>query len=221
MRTYSSRRWRSGLSLTELVVLVAVMGIVAMIFLPYIAQQRRPQHGKSPRIKCIYNLKNVGLAFRIFATDNNDLFPPQVMVSNGVAQSQIDAMNVFRWLSNELSTPKILSCPADAKREAADLKVNFDTMAAKNISYFASLTANETNPQAFLAGDRNLMTNGKAVGPGILELTTNSGVSWSKEIHVEQGNIAMADGSVQQMSSARLRIDVGQQDLATNYLVFP
>ena len=161
MRTQFSKRSRAGLSLTELVVLVAVMGIVAMIFLPYIAQQRRPKG--APRIKCINNLKNVGLAFRIFATDNNDLFPPQVMVSNGVAQSQINAMNVFRWLSNELSTPKILSCPADAKREAADLKVNFDTMAGKNISYFASLTANETNPLAFLAGDRNLMTNGKPV----------------------------------------------------------
>ena len=65
------------------------------------------------------------------------------------------------------------------------------------------------------------MTNGRAVGPGVFGLTTNSGPSWSKEIHVEQGNIAMADGSVQQMSNARLMQAVMDQNLGTNFLAVP
>jgi hypothetical protein len=207
-------RGRAGLSLMELMVLVAVMALVAMILLPYLARSKA--HPNRIRIKCVDNLKNVGLAFRIFATDNNDLFPGQVMASNG--WHKVDVANVYQWLSNELSTPKILYCPNDTQRQEA---ARFTSLAPKNISYFASLSASETNPVMFLAGDRNLMTNGKAVGPGVFALTTNSGVGWTKEIHVEQGNITMADGSVQQMSSARLRQAVGAQEVGTNWLAIP
>src|SRR5688500_13156305 len=159
-------RERAGLSLMELMVLVGVMALVAMIFLPYLARPKR----HPTRIKCVNNLKNVGLAFRIYATDNNDLFPGQVMASNG--WHKVDVVNVYQWLSNELSTPKLLICPNDTKRDEA---ANFALLAPKNISYFASLSASETNPIMFLAGDRNLMTNGNAVGPGVFALTTNSG----------------------------------------------
>ena len=203
---------RAGLSLVELMVLVGVMALVAMIFLPYLAGRHRP----ASRVKCVNHLKNVGLAFRIFATDNNDMFPAQVMASNG--WHKIDVVNVYQWLSNELSTPKLLICPNDIRRQEA---ANFATMAAKHVSYFASLSASETNPATFLAGDRNLMTNGKAVGSGVFALTTNSALGWTKEIHVEQGNICMGDGSVQQFSNARLSQAVKDQEVGTNYLAIP
>jgi prepilin-type processing-associated H-X9-DG protein len=40
-------------------------------------------------------------------------------------------------------------------------------------------------------------------------------------MHNGQGNIVMGDGSVQQMSSSRLRSEFPRQDSATNYLVIP
>jgi type II secretory pathway pseudopilin PulG len=214
-RMKMERRGRAGLSLVELVVLLAVMALVAMVFLPYLAGRHRP----ASRIKCVNNLKNVGLAFRIFATDNNDLFPGQVMASNGVELANMDVVKVLASLSNELSTPKILICPKDEKRQEA---ANFASLTAKNISYFASLTAEETNPVMWLAGDRNLLMNGKAV-TGVLELTTNTPLAWSKEMHVEQGDICMADGSVQQFSNARLAQSLrsNDQEVGTNYLSIP
>ena len=48
-------------------------------------------------VQCVNNLKQIGLAARIWATDNNNIFPPD-----------------FISMSNELATPKILLCPADA-----------------------------------------------------------------------------------------------------------
>jgi prepilin-type processing-associated H-X9-DG protein len=202
-------------------VLVAVMGVLAMVILPYMARSRVPAH----RIKCVSNLKNVGLAFRIFATDNNGLFPPALMLSNGQEITKIDAVSVFRVLSNELSTPILLYCSQDAKRTKAVAPVNFNTMTAMNISYFASLSANETNPLSILAGDRNLMLNGKLVAPGVTAMLTNASAAWtwSKEIHNERGNIAMADGSVQQMNNlgTRFRNAVAEQGVATNWLAFP
>ena len=54
---------------------------------------------KAARIKCVNNLKNVGLAARIWATDNGDHLPKD-----------------FATMKNELSTPKILICPSDPAR---------------------------------------------------------------------------------------------------------
>ena len=209
---------RAGLSLPELLVLVAITGVIAILLLPNLAINRH--HGKAPRIKCINNLKNVGLAFRIFATDNNDQFPAGVMSSNGVEVTAIDLMSVYLTLSNELSTPKILFCPSDLKRRPPELN-SFTEFTTKNISYFASLTASESTPLAFLGGDRNLQANRKPVTPGLFALTTNATLSWSKEIHIELGNILVADGSVQQMNSARLTQAAAVQGIATNFLAVP
>jgi hypothetical protein len=56
---------------------------------------------KAERIKCVNNLKNVGLAARIWATDNGD-------------KSQLP--RDFLTMTNELGTPKILVCPSDPSR---------------------------------------------------------------------------------------------------------
>ena len=77
---------------------------------------------------------------------------------------------VFRVMSNELSTPKILWCPADADHIAAtNFSIGFSDA---NISYFVSLDAAEAYPQMIMVGDDNLQVNGKPVQPGILDFRT-------------------------------------------------
>lgn len=217
MNPKRSKAGNAAFGLVELLAIVAVVIILGVVFLPVVAGCGG-HHGKAPRIKCVNNLKNVGLAFRIFATDNNDLFPPGLMVSNGVDLTSIDIVSVYKSLSNELSTPKLLHCSADKQRKPAE---NFTDFTSEDISYFVSLSADETQPQIFLAGDRNLQINGTPVKPGLLVLTTNAALGWTKEIHNEQGNVAMADGSVQQMSSSRLKAAVPDQRIGTNYIVVP
>ena len=223
MRTQvlTRKRVTSGLSLVELLVMLGVIAVVAGILLPSIARQRERAE-RAKRIRCVSNLKTVGLAFRIFATDNSDLFPARLMMSNGVELTSIDLLQVFGLISNELSAPKLLHCPTDAKREPGDWnRASFATITVRNISYFTSLSADENRWQIILGGDRNLMTNGVAVGPGFFAMGTNAQVGWTKEMHVEQGNVVMSDGSVQQMSSSRLKAAIADQGIATNYLVLP
>jgi prepilin-type processing-associated H-X9-DG protein len=117
-----------------------------------------------------------------------------------------------------LSTPFILYCPMDKGRKPA---TNFIWLRDSKISYFVGLDATEMQPQSFLAGDRNLTTNGQPVKPGFVELTTNVAVGWAATIHTNQGNVVMGDGSVQQLSSARLPAALRCTLLATNRLAVP
>jgi hypothetical protein len=209
---------RAGFTATELLVILAVLLVAAALVMGYLAQPKKNR--KSPRIKCVNNLKNVGLAFRIFATDHGDRFPMAVSTNEGGSMEYIadgNPLMYFRALSNELSTPILLICPSD-KRKAA---TNFASLQQRNVSYFVGLDAKEDQPQMLLAGDRNLAINGRAVPPGLVELTTNMTVSWTSEIHVHQGNVAVADGSVHQFSQTRLMDALGRTGQATNRLAVP
>jgi hypothetical protein len=80
-------------------------------------------------------------------------------------------------MSNELYTPKILVCPADKQRVAA---VRFTPQLNNgNLSYFVGIDAEETEPNRFLAGDRNIL-GGILVGTNLLEFRGTNGVSWGR-----------------------------------------
>jgi len=71
--------------------------IFAGMALPALAQAK----GKAQSIHCVNNLKQMGLAARIYANDHNATFP-----SN------------FLAMKDELNTPKILICPSDSNHAA-------------------------------------------------------------------------------------------------------
>jgi hypothetical protein len=175
---------------------------------------------RKQRIACTNNLKQTGLSFRMFANDNDGKFPKEVSTNEGGSKeylSMSDAYPHWRALSNEMSTPKVLICPADNRKPAA----SFAVLSNANISYFVGLDALETFPQMVLAGDRNLMTNGVPVGSGPLILTTNVTVGWTSAMHNGAGNAVLGDGSVQQLNSKRLLDQLAASGPSTNRLAIP
>jgi hypothetical protein len=177
---------------------------------------------KSQRISCINNLKQIGLAYRIWEGDHGNKYPMSVSVTNGGAMEFVATGNVaaiFQVMSNELSTPKILFCPADERRSYA---TNFSAgFSAQNISYFIGLDADETNPQALLSGDDNFEISGAPVQSGLLEFSLNSSIAWSATRHKLNGNLLLSDGSVQQTSQNGLREIVASSHSATNRILIP
>ncbi len=221
MRPCSRLRKKSAVTLLEVLVLVVVMVLIAGVLLPALY---RPT-GKAPRISCVNNLKNVGLALRIFCTDNNGQFPWQLSGTNGTKDLLTDpgsGWQHFRFISNELSSTMLLVCPSDSGRKRSSSFTNFGPA---NLSYFLGLQANELIPEAIRSGDRNLTTNGVEVGPGQLLLGTNQNAGFSMKIHKYAGNVLLADGSVQQVTSARFQQTVVEAAVvstnAINRLLIP
>lgn len=219
MKTFLSTKRDGALTLIEVLIVVTVLLVLAAVFLPALMNSG-PQ--RSLRIQCVNNLKQCALATRVWEGDNNDKYPPQIPGTNGGTMDFITGPNAWRHfqvMSNELSTPKVAFCPeeSDQNRFTATNFVNFGN---SNISFFVGVDATELNPQMILYGDHNI-TNGTPVKNGLLELTTNQLAGWTSEMHNKVGNVAMSDGSVQQVSSTGLRTIVENTSIVTNRLQMP
>lgn len=145
----------------------------------------------------------------------------QVSVTNGGTMELISrgsVVPVFRALSNELSTPKILVCPKDITRTVA---IDFDSgLTETNISYFLNMDARQDYGSGLLCGDRNL-TNTAADGNRFIALTNTSTIGWTREIHSEKGNVACADGSVMQLTNGDPKTVTVVPESMTNRLAVP
>lgn len=79
-------------------------------------------------IQCANNLKQLGLAVRVWSLDHQELSPPNILS-----------------MSNEIGSFKILVCPADAGRQAA---TDASTFTPANSSYeYLAPSAPDTEPQ--------------------------------------------------------------------------
>jgi competence protein ComGC len=219
VKTFFRQKHDEALTLIEVLIVIAALAILTALLIPSLMRAKT----RSELISCNNNLKQVGLAFRVWEGDNGDKFPMVISETNGGTMELVTGQNVFRHfqvMSNELSTPIVLICPAESDRMRVS-GTNFNFISNFNISYFVGIdVTNDTNPQMILSGDRNI-TNGTPVKNGLLELTTNQLAGWTSETHKEVGNVALADGSVQQFGVHGLQDAVANTSLATNRLQMP
>jgi len=190
----------AAFTLIELLVVVAIIAILAALLLPALAQAK----GKAKRIDCVSRLRQISLGWRMWANDNQDKFPWQVDYQEGGSLNSTAWVDHYRVASNQIGSTKILVCPQELTKVAADKWSFLD--GGNDVSYFVGTTAEETKPLTILAGDNNVTGGG-----GYLDLMWNTlfgsslDAAWDENVHNQRGNLAMADGSVQMANTSRLR----------------
>jgi prepilin-type processing-associated H-X9-DG protein len=188
------------MTLVEVFMVTAVVVLVAAIFIPAVAKS----HGTRCRIHCINNLKQIGIAMRMFANDHGDAFPWAVVTNNGGSKEFGSSSQVFQHFlvaSNELNTPKILTCPDEPKQVGVS---DWNLLRNQNISYFVGLTADEATSESLLSGDKGI--SGGVLSNSFIALFSTSRVSWAASPHKGVGNIAFGDGSAQQLTAKQLEV---------------
>ena len=109
----------AGLLLGYFSILLTVLVITSFViwFSPDARFKPGPNQPRSTAtaIQCVSNMKQIGLAARLYANDHDDSFPKD-----------------FLSMSNELASPKILWCPADTSKTRAD---SWPALSPANVSY--------------------------------------------------------------------------------------
>ncbi len=232
----------TAFTLVELLVVILMVSILAVSLLPALASAQP----RAQRLTCANNLKQVGMAFHTWAMGHNGNMPMQVPYAMGgdsedvgfrvLSSSQKTSPTagsrgvsmIFLCLSNQLSTPRLLFCPAEYESWARRAATTFSGVGAPgavpytndlNVSYFIGVDAQETYPRMLLAGDHNL--GGNANPPTIPYLAAPSsgkpfvylgtdfdaanGPAFMNTMHLQRGNVCMADGSVEFFSRLELQ----------------
>src|SRR5437016_14611000 len=89
MNSCGSTRQARAFTLIELFVIIVILGLFFAILVPALAASKR----KAQRIKCTNNLKQMGLAFRLFSTDHGDKYPDTISTNKSGARE-------YLWQSN-------------------------------------------------------------------------------------------------------------------------
>jgi hypothetical protein len=116
---------------------------------------------KAMEVTCVNNLKQIGLAFRIWQGDHKDKNPFEVSTNEGGVMELVTVKDgfrqngylIFQCMSNELRSPILLVCPQEKSKVIAK---DWESLSESNVSYIFP-AGNSSNVLAVCPIDGNIL----------------------------------------------------------------
>lgn len=103
-----SRRGRGAFTLIELLVVIAIIAILASILFPVFAQAKEA----SKKISCVSNMKQLGVAWTMYANDYDDVVSPAWFGTGGAADEAISGPWPVQFNQGYIKSKRFLICPS-------------------------------------------------------------------------------------------------------------
>jgi prepilin-type N-terminal cleavage/methylation domain-containing protein len=204
-------------TLIELLVVIAVIGILASLLLPSMANARR----KAKRVTCVSNLTQISKAFIGFANENKSRLPWQLtprdassIFSGGGDPTNPGAM--YGIMKDDIGAAAVLVSPCDPDRTAAmnDNEDNWSTFGpgspvnCEGTSYVFVEGADIGRPGTVLATTRNL--EGDIASRWVGADEADGGDNVMNLLNAGEGQAVTSDGSARQATDADLLTEGGE-----------